>query len=85
MLSPNARDKKYGNQTEEYENGEFKGEIGEILIRCNNVLYGWFGTHGSYIICGTYRTRWLTKKINNIVRGVPEENAAAPRDVQMKE
>jgi len=25
--------------TEEYENGEFVGELGEILIRCNNVLY----------------------------------------------
>mmetsp|Transcript_12905 Transcript_12905/g.20887 ORF Transcript_12905/g.20887 Transcript_12905/m.20887 type:complete len:81 (-) Transcript_12905:626-868(-) len=25
--------------TEEYINGEFKGKIGEVLIRCNNVLY----------------------------------------------
>lgn len=25
--------------TEEYENGEFSGELGEIFIRCNNVLY----------------------------------------------
>ena len=25
--------------TEEWQNGEFKGILGEILIRCNNVLY----------------------------------------------
>jgi small nuclear ribonucleoprotein F len=25
--------------TEEYENGDFSGDLGEILIRCNNVLY----------------------------------------------
>ena len=25
--------------TEEYENGEFMAELGEVLIRCNNVLY----------------------------------------------
>ncbi|ETO12953.1 hypothetical protein RFI_24421 [Reticulomyxa filosa] len=25
--------------TEEYLQGEFKGTLGEILIRCNNVLY----------------------------------------------
>ena len=24
---------------EEFINGEFKGNLGEILIRCNNVLY----------------------------------------------
>ena len=24
---------------EEYVNGDFKGALGEILIRCNNVLY----------------------------------------------
>lgn len=27
------------SNTEEYENGEFAGDLGEILIRCNNVLY----------------------------------------------
>jgi len=26
-------------QTEEFEGGECSGELGEILIRCNNVLY----------------------------------------------
>ena len=26
-------------RVEEYEDGEFKGDLGEILIRCNNVLY----------------------------------------------
>lgn len=25
--------------TEEFEGGEFTGELGEVLIRCNNVLY----------------------------------------------
>jgi small nuclear ribonucleoprotein F len=25
--------------TEEFERGEFTGELGEVLIRCNNVLY----------------------------------------------
>ncbi|XP_057849219.1 probable small nuclear ribonucleoprotein F [Cryptomeria japonica] len=25
--------------TEEYDNGQFKGNLGEVLIRCNNVLY----------------------------------------------
>uniref|UniRef100_A0A6B2LX26 Sm protein F n=1 Tax=Arcella intermedia TaxID=1963864 RepID=A0A6B2LX26_9EUKA len=25
--------------TEEFENGAFKGNLGEVLIRCNNVLY----------------------------------------------
>ncbi|KAH9251029.1 small nuclear ribonucleoprotein F [Batrachochytrium salamandrivorans] len=25
--------------TEEYENGQFAGDLGEVLIRCNNVLY----------------------------------------------
>jgi small nuclear ribonucleoprotein F len=25
--------------TEEFENGEMTGELGEVLIRCNNVLY----------------------------------------------
>ena len=25
--------------TEEYINGKFEGDIGEVLIRCNNVLY----------------------------------------------
>ena len=26
-------------RTEEYINGEFAGMLGEVLIRCNNVLY----------------------------------------------
>ena len=25
--------------TEEFENGEFSGDLGEVLVRCNNVLY----------------------------------------------
>lgn len=25
--------------TEEYVNGEFAGNLGDVLIRCNNVLY----------------------------------------------
>mmetsp|Transcript_19324 Transcript_19324/g.28164 ORF Transcript_19324/g.28164 Transcript_19324/m.28164 type:complete len:92 (-) Transcript_19324:217-492(-) len=26
-------------KTEEYINGQFAGKLGEVLIRCNNVLY----------------------------------------------
>jgi len=26
-------------QTDEYEKGELRGNLGEVLIRCNNVLY----------------------------------------------
>jgi small nuclear ribonucleoprotein F len=25
--------------TDEYVNGEFKGNLGQVLIRCNNILY----------------------------------------------
>ncbi|XP_054721674.1 small nuclear ribonucleoprotein F-like [Uloborus diversus] len=25
--------------TEEYNNGQYQGNLGEVLIRCNNVLY----------------------------------------------
>ena len=27
------------HQTQEYIDGQFAGELGEVLIRCNNVLY----------------------------------------------
>lgn len=26
-------------KTDEYVNGEFTGNLGEVLIRCNNILY----------------------------------------------